>query len=133
MVDGQNLDSAVLIRFLEQTPEGRLVFKSGGGITFQSDVKSEYEEMKRKVYVRFIETIRLEHGRILHAGYHNRRLNATRRAWWGEMPDLHVEDYIVPEYTERTRCRIVYGREIESVEYFAYQPRQVRRLRLLAL
>ena len=49
--DGQNLDSAVLIRFLEQTPEGRLVFKSGGGITFQSDVKSEYEEMKRKVYV----------------------------------------------------------------------------------
>ena len=81
---------------------------------------------------RFIETIRLEHGRILHAGYHNRRLNATRRAWWGEMPDLHVEDYIVPEYTERTRCRIVYGREIESVEYFAYQPRQVRRLRLLA-
>ena len=39
------------IRFLEQTPEGRLVFKSGGGITFQSDVKSEYEEMKRKVYV----------------------------------------------------------------------------------
>lgn len=81
---------------------------------------------------RFIETIRLEHGRILHAGYHNRRLNATRRAWWGEMSDLHVEDYIVPEYTERTRCRIVYGREIESVEYFAYQPRQVRRLRLLA-
>lgn len=49
--DGQNLDSAVLIRFLEQTPEGRLVFKSGGGITFQSDVKSEYEEMKKKVYV----------------------------------------------------------------------------------
>lgn len=49
--DGQNLDSAVLIRFLEQTPEGRLFFKSGGGITFQSDVKSEYEEMKRKVYV----------------------------------------------------------------------------------
>lgn len=81
---------------------------------------------------RFIETIRLEHGRILYAGYHNRRLNATRRAWWGEMADLHVEDYIVPEYTERTRCRIVYGREIESVEYFAYQPRQVCRLRLLA-
>ena len=52
----ENADSirelqAVLIRFLEQTPEGRLVFKSGGGITFQSDVKSEYEEMKRKVYV----------------------------------------------------------------------------------
>lgn len=49
--DGNNLDSAVLIRFLERTPEGKLIFRSGGGITFQSEVRSEYEEMKRKVYV----------------------------------------------------------------------------------
>lgn len=48
--DGKNLDSAVLIRFLEQTENG-LVYKSGGGITFQSDARSEYEEMIRKVYV----------------------------------------------------------------------------------
>ncbi|WP_303206833.1 aminodeoxychorismate synthase component I [Bacteroides oleiciplenus] len=48
--DGTNLDSAVMIRFVEQQPEG-LYFKSGGGITFKSDVRSEYEEMKQKVYV----------------------------------------------------------------------------------
>jgi para-aminobenzoate synthetase component 1 len=48
--DGDNLDSAVLIRFLEQTEQG-MVYKSGGGITFKSDVRSEYEEMKQKVYV----------------------------------------------------------------------------------
>lgn len=48
--DGSNLDSAVLIRFLEQTKQG-MVYKSGGGITFKSDARSEYEEMKQKVYV----------------------------------------------------------------------------------
>lgn len=48
--DGSRLDSAVMIRFLEQTPEG-LFFKSGGGITSRSDLMSEYEEMKRKIYV----------------------------------------------------------------------------------
>lgn len=49
--DGRNLDSAVLIRFLEQQPDGTKVFKSGGGITFRSEARNEYEEMKQKVYV----------------------------------------------------------------------------------
>lgn len=49
--DGKNLDSAVLIRFLEQDGQGQLWFKSGGGITFRSEAKSEYEEMKQKIYV----------------------------------------------------------------------------------
>ena len=51
--DGKNLDSAVIIRFVEQQPDGTMVFKSGGGITFKSDMRSEYEEMIQKVYVPF--------------------------------------------------------------------------------
>jgi len=48
--DGKRFDSAVMIRFIEKTDDG-YVFKSGGGITIESDVLSEYEEMKDKVYV----------------------------------------------------------------------------------
>jgi para-aminobenzoate synthetase component 1 len=48
--DGQNLDSAVAIRYIEKEGD-QLVFKSGGGITFQSDCNKEYEEMQKKVYV----------------------------------------------------------------------------------
>jgi para-aminobenzoate synthetase component 1 len=48
--DGKNLASAVAIRFLEKQEE-QLVFKSGGGITFQSDWRKEYDEMQKKVYV----------------------------------------------------------------------------------
>jgi para-aminobenzoate synthetase component 1 len=48
--DGENLDSCVLIRYLEQQND-RFVFKSGGGITFQSECAYEYEELIKKVYV----------------------------------------------------------------------------------
>lgn len=48
--DGKNLDSCVLIRFIEQTEKG-LIYKSGGGITKYSDARSEYEEVKQKIYV----------------------------------------------------------------------------------
>ena len=48
--DGKNLDSCVMIRFIEKE-NGKLFFKSGGGITHQSDLTSEYEEVKNKIYV----------------------------------------------------------------------------------
>lgn len=48
--DGKNLDSCVLIRYLEQDGN-QLTFKSGGGITFLSDCKSEYNELIQKIYV----------------------------------------------------------------------------------
>jgi para-aminobenzoate synthetase component 1 len=48
--DGEAFDSAVMIRYIERTPQG-LVYKSGGGITADSDVVSEYEELIEKVYL----------------------------------------------------------------------------------
>lgn len=51
--DGKNLDSAVMIRFIENTKNG-LVYKSGGGITSFSDPRKEYQELIDKVYVPII-------------------------------------------------------------------------------
>ena len=48
--DGTNLDSCVMIRFIENK-EGKLYFKSGGGITHLSKLNDEYQEMKNKIYV----------------------------------------------------------------------------------
>jgi para-aminobenzoate synthetase component I len=48
--DGKNLDSCVLIRFIENQ-NGQLIYKSGGGITFMSEAEKEYDEMLKKVYV----------------------------------------------------------------------------------
>jgi para-aminobenzoate synthetase component 1 len=48
--DGKELDSCVMIRFIENSG-GKLIFKSGGGITFLSDPVKEYQELIAKVYV----------------------------------------------------------------------------------
>lgn len=48
--DGENLDSAVMIRFIENN-QNDFIFKSGGGVTAKSKAKAEYEELIQKVYV----------------------------------------------------------------------------------
>ncbi|MDR6405149.1 para-aminobenzoate synthetase component 1 [Chryseobacterium ginsenosidimutans] len=48
--DGKNLDSCVMIRFIEKEGD-ELYFKSGGGITHMSKLEDEYQEMKNKIYV----------------------------------------------------------------------------------
>ena len=48
--DGENLDSCVMIRFIEKENE-KFYFKSGGGITHMSQLEDEYQEMKNKIYV----------------------------------------------------------------------------------
>jgi para-aminobenzoate synthetase component 1 len=50
--DGETLESAVMIRYIEETNEN-LCFKSGGGITIYSNPRSEYQELIDKVYVPF--------------------------------------------------------------------------------
>lgn len=78
---------------------------------------------------RFIETIRLENGKVRFPEDHEKRMNATREHFWPGRAPLHLTDYIQPEQMSgRVRCRVTYDREIRSVEYFAYQPRMVRSL-----
>lgn len=50
--DGSGLDAAVLIRYIERH-EGKLFYRSGGGITTQSQLESEYKETLDKIYVPF--------------------------------------------------------------------------------
>ena len=48
--DGQNMDSAVAIRFLERKGQN-FFYRSGGGVTSQSNCKNEYQELLDKIYV----------------------------------------------------------------------------------
>ena len=50
--DGKDLHSGVMIRFIEEE-NGTLIYKSGGGITIDSNAKSEYEELIDKIYLPF--------------------------------------------------------------------------------
>lgn len=48
--DGYNLDSAVMIRYIERVNE-KLIYRSGGGITVYSDPEKEYRELIDKIYL----------------------------------------------------------------------------------
>ncbi|WP_229254269.1 aminodeoxychorismate synthase component I [Dyadobacter sp. NIV53] len=58
--DGENFESAVMIRYIENQ-EGNLIFKSGGGITALSKAEDEYQELIDKVYLPFPNTINALH------------------------------------------------------------------------
>lgn len=51
--DGKELDTAVMIRFIERE-DNRYYFRSGGGITAYSDCESEYKEVLSKIYLPII-------------------------------------------------------------------------------
>ncbi len=48
--DGSKLDSGVMIRFIKKE-NGKLIFCSGGGITANSNPRTEYNELIDKIYV----------------------------------------------------------------------------------
>jgi para-aminobenzoate synthetase component I len=48
--DGTDLDSAVMIRYIE-THDNRFFYRSGGGLTTQSSAELEYQEALDKVYL----------------------------------------------------------------------------------
>ncbi len=50
LFDGERVDSAVMIRFIKHS-DGKYFYNSGGGITYLSDVKKEYDELNSKIYV----------------------------------------------------------------------------------
>lgn len=76
-----------------------------------------------------METIRLQEGEIRCLQDHEDRMNATRKHFWPEAAPLRLADYVHPSTDGgRVRCRVLYGLQVDRVEYFAYHPRTVRSL-----
>lgn len=48
--DGGSIDSAVMIRMIEDR-DGQFYYRSGGGLTYRSNARQEYQEMMDKVYI----------------------------------------------------------------------------------
>ena len=49
--DGKDLDTAVLIRYVERASSGSYSYRSGGGITIHSQCEAEYHECLQKIYI----------------------------------------------------------------------------------
>lgn len=141
--DGENLDSSVMIRFIEKTDNG-LVFKSGGGITVNAEVNAEYQELINKVYlpipqkgVQLLETMYLKDGILQNIFYHNQRFNQSRKTLFGQNEALNLEELIqIPTDFQagKYRCRVIYGENgIEEITFHLYQEKEIKKLKFVEI
>lgn len=128
--DGTKLDSAVLIRFIEQK-EGKRYFRSGGGITVNSNALDEYKEVIEKIYLPFtetyIETIQVKDGVFINTDEHRSRMLRTI----GKEHALPTE--VPPTYRHGTvKCRVLYDKiTIREVTFTPYTLPSIKSLQIV--
>ncbi len=80
------------------------------------------------------ETIKIFNGEIFNPHYHNRRMNNSRRKLFASQSEINLFSQIkIPKDFKLglVRCRVIYSREIEKIEYFDYQPRKIDSLKIV--
>jgi 4-amino-4-deoxychorismate lyase len=74
--------------------------------------------------VKFLETIRVEEGRVYNLKWHNLRLNSTRGDFFKNISPLDLREFIKnPPKSGLYRCRVIYSKDIENIEYIPYTPK----------
>lgn len=82
----------------------------------------------------FIESLRVEHRRLAHVEWHEKRMMQTMLHHYGSAPEINLSTAIeLPqELDDRVyKCRIEYGASIERVTFTVYEPKRVSTLRLV--
>jgi len=80
----------------------------------------------------FFETIRIENGIAHNLSEHNRRLNRTRAEVFGAHDPIDLGKHLMAPVSKKIlRCRVVYGRTIEQIEYLPYSPRPLTRFAIV--
>lgn len=78
-----------------------------------------------------LETIKIENGQIMNRKWHNQRFNKSRKQLFNEHKELDLEAFITAPTKGMYRCRILYDREINSVEYRPYAPKKIQNLKII--
>ncbi len=84
---------------------------------------------------RFIETIRVENGRLQHLAYHQERVDRTMTHFFGSTAaalPLHelIRKCHIPQ-TGLHKCRLTYGKLPEKIEFEPYLPHPVSSLKVV--
>jgi len=78
--------------------------------------------------MRLLETIHVLDGEALNLGYHQQRLDRSRLQL-GFNDTLTLE--LLPPKEGEFRCRVLYEKEIEKIEYLPYTKKQISTLKLV--
>ncbi|MEO1784109.1 aminotransferase class IV [Thermodesulfobium sp. 4217-1] len=82
----------------------------------------------------FIETIKLYNSSYLNLEYHQKRVNAAQKEFFGKC-NIDIES-VLPNQENynngRFKCRIIYGRGVESISIDSYSIRKIDSLKLMS-
>ena len=76
----------------------------------------------------FIETFKVTKGNINNLYYHNKRFNNTRKKFFN-LDFLDISS--LTNTTNEARCRIIYNKDILSIEYFPLQKREFKSFKIV--
>jgi len=81
---------------------------------------------------KLIETIKIENGEISNIKWHNLRFNRTRKELFGIDNSIDLEDFIkIPINKGLFCCRILYNREIVSIESTPYKAKLFKTFKIV--
>lgn len=81
-----------------------------------------------------LETLKLKDGALFNLAFHNDRLNAARKQYFGVDNALDLRDHIhIPEdkCSGLFRCRVTYAPDIQKIEFLLHEYREIKRLKLV--
>ena len=81
-----------------------------------------------------LETIKCQDGKLYNLQWHNSRFNRSRKIYFGISKPKDLSEIIeVPEMakTGLFRCRVVYSKNVEKIEFAPHIYRKIDRLRLV--
>ncbi|RLA68819.1 MAG: hypothetical protein DRG09_07210 [Epsilonproteobacteria bacterium] len=79
-----------------------------------------------------LETIKVEDGKVHNLSYHQQRCDKSRQKLFGSKDTLKLSSLITAPKEGLYRCRIVYGEELNSIEYIPYTPREIHSLKVVS-
>ena len=78
-----------------------------------------------------LETIKIEDGKIYNIEWHNKRFNRSRKKLFQKQEILNLEEFITPPQKGLYRCRILYSKDIDSIEYIPYTPKIIDSIKII--
>ena len=78
------------------------------------------------------ETIKIENGQIANIEWHNKRCNKARFELYQQTNPLKLQDAIKNVPSQGLfRCKITYAQEVQTIEYFPYQAKEIKSLAIV--
>ncbi|PTB87918.1 hypothetical protein C9925_01030 [cyanobacterium G8-9] len=78
-----------------------------------------------------LETIKCEDGTVSNLDYHQKRLNKSRKELYHTTDIIVLASVIIPPKKGLYRCRILYAKSIQSIEYIPYIEKEIKSIKIV--